>query len=205
MDSSLDNLYRLTMGDVPKAARMCARAFFHYPFQELVVPDEEFRAKHGELLYAFNYRLCIKHGELYGTSEKLEGVAGWVHSSVNFSIMKLLRTGVLKLFKVAGLKLMRKIIQIDAYCNSRRKKVSPANYMHLLTLAVDPEEQGKGHVSSLLLPMFSRLDDEGLPCVVETQTEQNASMYKHLGFEVMDESIIPGTPIKNTLFIRTPR
>ena len=65
-----------------------------------------------------------------------------------------------------------------------------------MLIGVDPKFQGKGYASRLIREMLLRIDEEGLPCYLETQKEQNVSIYQHFGFKVIDEFIIPGTTIK---------
>lgn len=45
--------------------------------------------------------------------------------------------------------------------------------------------------------MLTRIDEEGLPCYVETEDQKNVSMYQQFGFKALEEFTIPDT--KDTL------
>ena len=81
----------------------------------------------------------------------------------------------------------------------------PAKHWHLLLLAVDPQHQGKGYASKLLEEMFSRIDEGGLPCYLETGGEKNVSMYQHFGFKVLEEFTEPNTTDKMVAMLREPK
>jgi ribosomal protein S18 acetylase RimI-like enzyme len=69
--------------------------------------------------------------------------------------------------------------------------------MFLWIIGVRPEFQESGFSSRLIKPMLSRLSDEKVPCFLETHDEKNVSLYQHLGFDIVDESMIPGTSLKH--------
>lgn len=67
----------------------------------------------------------------------------------------------------------------------------PQWYLHLL--AVRPAFQGRGLASSLIRPMLERANREGRPASLITQSLANVSMYRHLGFEVLSSTPLPGS------------
>jgi len=50
--------------------------------------------------------------------------------------------------------------------------------------------------------MFARIDEEGLPCYLETLNEANVPLYEHFGFRVLEKSIIPETKLTNWAMLR---
>lgn len=67
--------------------------------------------------------------------------------------------------------------------------------MFLSPVAVDPTYQGKGYASKLIRPMLNRLDHHNLPCFLQTVNEKNVGLYKHYGFEVVEETKLPKTDL----------
>ena len=53
--------------------------------------------------------------------------------------------------------------------------------------------------------MLSYIDEENLPCYLETDGEKNVSMYQHFGFAVVDEFVVPGTKDKVVAMLRKPK
>jgi ribosomal protein S18 acetylase RimI-like enzyme len=74
--------------------------------------------------------------------------------------------------------------------------------MYLQSLGVDPDFQGKGHAGRLLRHMLTRMDIMGLPSYLEASAEQNVRFYERFGFNVVDESTIPGTNLTNWAMLR---
>jgi ribosomal protein S18 acetylase RimI-like enzyme len=70
---------------------------------------------------------------------------------------------------------------------------------------VDPRHQGKGLARRLLKAMFERLDREGLPCFLETESTTNVAIYKKYGFAVVEEGKIPGTEVPHWAMLREPQ
>jgi GNAT superfamily N-acetyltransferase len=64
-------------------------------------------------------------------------------------------------------------------------------------VGVSPEYQGEGIGATLLRHGLERLRVWKRPCYLETQHEQNVPMYQHLGFELRQESVLPGTNVRN--------
>jgi ribosomal protein S18 acetylase RimI-like enzyme len=87
-------------------------------------------------------------------------------------------------------------------CEKLRKKYAPAKHYYLNTLAVDPAFQGRGFATSLLNPIFERLDKDDIACYVETQNMKNVDMYKHFGFALVHETLIPRTEQPLYLLLR---
>ena len=207
MENKLEDLYVLKSTDVSATAAMCNRAYANYPFNVYFFPDSQKRDVVGRQFFDLTVRMGLKYSEMYATSEKLEGVAIWDYSDRKPGVVAFIRTGTLadlSLFFQAGLKRTLKTIQMYNYCEERRKGCLSGRYMYLTSLATDPAYQGKGFGSKLVKSMFRRLDREKLPCVLETQLVKNVEIYENMGFEVIDESIILDTDIRNWIMMRKP-
>ena len=56
-------------------------------------------------------------------------------------------------------------------------------HWYLALLAVDPMVWRRGIGTSLLEPSLASIDEEGLPCYLETQKEGNLAYYRRFGFD----------------------
>lgn len=74
----------------------------------------------------------------------------------------------------------------------RRHLKEPHWYLGLLV--VDPDLQGRGLGSRLIVPGMELADRDGLPCYLETQKQSNVSWYGRFGFEVTDTIDLVGVP-----------
>lgn len=73
-----------------------------------------------------------------------------------------------------------------------------------MCFVVLPEMQGGGLGSSLIKPVLNVLDSQNIPLYLETHKVVNTEIYKHLGFNMVDVSVIPGTNISQYAMLREP-
>ena len=88
------------------------------------------------------------------------------------------------------------------YIDAVHKRLAPFEHWFLQIIGIDPQFKGKGHAGRLLRAMFARIDEEGLPCYVETLNEANVPLYEHFGFRVLEKSTIPETKLTNWAMLR---
>jgi len=185
---------------------MLSRAFKDDPFNTYAFPDPEERVKKMPYVYRFLLRYYISYGGSFITSLRLEGVAVWIHSdNLEMSSWRILTSGAIWPGIKMGMKAGRKMQELDIYITKKHRELVPNKHWYLLLLAVDPKHQGKGYASQLLNEMLNVIDGEGLPCYLETEGNQNVSIYQHFGFKVIDEFTIPNTNDKLVAMLRQPK
>jgi ribosomal protein S18 acetylase RimI-like enzyme len=203
MCADVKDLLRIDRAHIKPAALMLAQAFFDYPVSVYSYPDENRRVK--KLPYFFRYVLhyCINYGEVYTTSPNIEGIAVWLISE-NFpmTMWRLLRSVPLPVFLNLGTESGTKMRAFSDYIDGVHQRLTPFRHWFLQTIGVDPQYQGKGYASKLLSPMLVRIDEEGLPCYLETMDEKDVPLYEHFGFQVVDESTVPATNLTNWAMLR---
>jgi ribosomal protein S18 acetylase RimI-like enzyme len=64
-------------------------------------------------------------------------------------------------------------------------------HWYLAVLGTHPDWQRTGVGSTLLQPVLSRADSEGLPAYLESSKESNIAYYRSFGFEVTGEIGLP--------------
>lgn len=204
-DGKTGGLYRLNKnkGEVKRAAEVMARAFRDYPLFGYFIPDESERKRK----QPFMFRSLLRHGliysEVYATSTKLEGIAVWFRSDRKRETpWSKIRSGSVLIPFIVGLSVLRRQIAFGRWAEPVRKRCVPGRHWYLQLLGVEPAYQGRGYASTLLRPMLERIDREGLPCYLETQTEKNVPLYEHLGFRVVEEGIVPGSAVRSWAMVR---
>jgi len=196
MITGLDKLVRLQKPQVKPAGEMSARAFQDYPLYNYLMPDASERRNRLHYLLEFLIRYGVLYGEAYATSPGLEGVAVWLPPEKSrMTLWRAIRSGGFSIIFKLGMKFISRQWGINDYMSSVHEHRAPFPHWYLFVLAVDPVLQGKGYAGNLLRAMLARIDEEHLPCYVETEREENVSMYQHYGFKVVEEGIIPGTEI----------
>ena len=193
-------LLRLEPSDAKLASNLIARTLFNYPLFCYLIPDAQQRTKRLSVLTGYLVRVGILYGEVYITSEKMEGIAVWLPPKTNVAIFDLLfRVGVITCPFKLGFKAFKGIwsyVQhIETVCQNRLQ----TDYWYLQVIGVDSPYQKQGYGRSLIEPMLARFSAQNLPCCLDTEEESNVAYYERYGFEVIETSIIPGT--NNTCWI----
>ena len=194
MPGKRDDLYRLEKRDARRAAEVLADAFQRDPVWNEVFGD----AEREQRSYAFEtpVRYCLRYGQVYAPSEKLEGVAAWVPGALaRMTFWRILRSGAFW----AGLQLGRlgaswvrrmptifRQIEQDREANMRGR-----SFVYLQVIGVAPRYQGQGYGGTLLRALIEESERVGLAIYLETETESNVRMYERFGFQVLKQITLP--------------
>jgi ribosomal protein S18 acetylase RimI-like enzyme len=172
-----------------------------------IFPDPEERRAKEPFVNEYLIRRDYSFSRAFITSAQLEGIAVWMRSDKRDkrSFLRVLTSGAIWQAINIGIKALRKMHAYDQYVNRKHEELVHAKHWYLAVLAVDPQHQGKGYGSRLLNEMLSNIDEEGLPCYVETEGEKNVSMYQHFGFKVVDEFTVPNTTDTLVAMLREPK
>ena len=101
----------------------------------------------------------------------------------------------LGLFRSFGPELLLRSLNYERNCRAVKSRFATAHSWYCLCLAVSPQLQGRGIASRLIRPALEELEANRCSLYLETHRELNVSIYRHLGFELLDASPIPGTNI----------
>ena len=190
-----------------RAVDAVTRAFLDDPMWSCVLPDREDR---GSLLRPM-WDALIGFSRVYGealTTSDGEGAACWVApGNTRTTLWKLLRTGMalprsmMRLPKDARERFFGMMRFIDRH----HKELMTGPHWYLWVLGVAPEAQGRGIGGRLLEPILERAAAEGVPCYLETQTEENVAFYRKRGFEVVLEEREPVGNLPIWFMVRPPQ
>jgi len=203
MSVDLSNLIQLNKSHVKPAAEVLVRAFHDYALALYFIPDTAKRDGISPDFFRVAIGYCLKYGEVYATSENLEGIAIWLHSDYfPMTFWRLIRSvplSVMLRFSTRGGARMR---HLGEFIYETHMRLAPFEHWFLETIGVAPEFQGEGYASKLMRPMLARIDKEGLPCYLDTNDERRVSLYQHFGFKVLEKSTIPGTGLNIWAMLR---
>ncbi len=190
----MTDLMLLKKSHIKRAAEILTRAFRNDPMSVYFYANELERAKKLPYLFQLVFSYCVRYGDVYATSPNLEGVAAWLSSDNHpMTFWRLIRSGLLSAMLNSGRDGSARIRHLEDYTEILHKRLAPSKHWYLQLLGVDPQFRGKGYASKLLNSMFARLDEEGLPCFLETMEESNVPLYEHFRFRILEQSTIPQT------------
>ena len=174
--------------DFGPLAEVLARAFYDDPVTAWFYPDAARRLRHGRRFFAIRLRQLAGHGLIF-TDEERTGAALWAppghwRENLRQSLMQLPMLPVLLPRIVRATRAVREI--------ERHHPVQPHYYLSVV--GTDPEKQGGGVGSALLVPVLQRCDETDTPAFLESSKESNLSFYARHGFAVTKRIELPEGP-----------
>lgn len=205
MENPNGELLRLTLKERDAGAAVLGRAFAEYELLRYYFHDETERHAVANTVAFISLSLCLKYGEVYMSSEKLEGVAAWLPPGKapvgGWQIVRSVTLGTLARFGRQG---AGRMWAYGRLVDSLHRKLVPYPHWYLQIIGVAPEHQRRGFSSRLLRPVLERIDRERMPCFLETNNEKNVAIYRRSGFEVVCDDKLPGTQVTAFAMLRNP-
>ena len=203
MDDQSNKLLRLTGKDRDAGAAVLGRAFTEYELLRYYFPNEKKRPAAAQTFGFIALSICLKYGEVYASSEKLEGVAAWLPpGKAPFGGWQVMRSVPLSILFRFGCQGASRMQAYDRHWRNLHRKLVPYSYWYLHIIGVDPAYHGQGFASRLVRPVLERIDRERMSCFVETHAEKNVAIYRRFGFEVISKDKIPGTELTSFAMLR---
>ncbi|NPD90246.1 MAG: GNAT family N-acetyltransferase [Asgard group archaeon] len=205
MEYNLKSLVKLEKDRINEAAEVFSRAFVDDPLVKWFFPEDSSRIEMSFSYFRFRIMYGVLYGEVYATSQDLEGIAVWIPpKNVKITNFKMLRSGGFRLMKDLGFELIGKLMSIGNFVSNIHQRLLNVPHWHLSPMGVAPEYQSQGFGSKLMRSMLKRLDEEKLPCFLETQNKNNAEIYRHYGYKIIDFTTIPNTDLQHWSMLRNP-
>jgi ribosomal protein S18 acetylase RimI-like enzyme len=184
------------------AAAILGRAFCDDPVSRYVFPDRDARRRN----VAWAMRCMMRFGLRWGlidTTADLRGVAVWTRSDVApVTFARILQCGFWTFPVRLGIGGWTRFLRAARTMRSLRAGMSLGTHWYLMLLAVDPDCQGQGLGSLLLDRGIKRAEVDGLPCYLETATEDAARLYARHRFETAGLVRLPGSEVDFRTMVR---
>jgi ribosomal protein S18 acetylase RimI-like enzyme len=184
--SLYDDLYVVGKKDIKSAVNVISDAFSGDPMWSTVYNNE----KNNRIVTEGMVRFCLKYGSVRATSGKLEGIMTITPHDKDMSMWRVIQSGTIFLM-MRALSEVTKMKVLGNTINDAKKSLNLGPHIHLMTLGVAQEYQGQGFGGKLLRALIEKAELEGKPLYLETQKEENVSLYEKYGFSVKKKIIIP--------------
>ncbi|ANE45521.1 hypothetical protein SY83_03435 [Paenibacillus swuensis] len=166
-------------------------AFKDSPMFVHLFPEPVKRRKVLSMVFPIMIQMLHAVGTVYVSSDEVEGIicvrkAGTIRArnSLPLLALKLLVRLPRVFLQVSPIQFHMKAKELkelssalDPYYKHHR------NFLVLDAVAVHPRYQGQGKISPLIHSALQEARESGTFCVLQTETEFNASLYEHFGFK----------------------
>lgn len=204
-------LYRTRKEELQDAGAVLADAFGADPVWVKLL-DGYPKTKFDRTIAAFyeaSIRYCLRYGEVYATSEYLEGVIAWVPGDLaDMTLWRQIRSGALlpsiRASMLLGTRSLRAVRALAPVPPAREANMGGRTFTYLQVLGVATELQGRGYGGTLLGALVERSDTTGIPVYTETTLEGAVGVYERYGFQVIDQITLPVLDLPLWEFVREP-
>ena len=197
-------LYIVQKKDLDRLSQVAADAYRDYPLHNWLTKGK-YDAKASDLIMQITLKTMTEDAVIYADSEEINGFAVWVpFGFTGNKTLPFLMSGGLKLIFHSGLGIIGRLLTYENYAMNLKKEFTDNYDWYLYNLSIKKDAQGKGIASKLMRPMLQFCDDERMVAYLETNKETNVGLYKHYGFDLMREELIPKSPVVHYSMVRHP-
>ncbi|WGL59716.1 GNAT family N-acetyltransferase [Pigmentibacter sp. JX0631] len=187
--------------DLEKATRTLLLAFEHDPCLRYLL-NNSYPEREAKFIHNFVLKTGLEKGKVYTTSENVEGVAVWLPpESIKLSWFDFIKFGGLKI----PLKHILKMNTYDLHAKKIHNSVVKSPHWYLLSLSVQPIQQGKSLGTKMLKPMLEFFDMTKQSCYLETHNQKNIPFYEKNGFKIMSITKLPNSDTNHYSMLRHPK
>jgi len=184
--SLISDLYKIQKKDLKNAVNVLDNAFSEDSMWKEVFTDED----KNRVLTEVMVRFCLKYGNVYSTSDNLEGVMAIAPHDKEMNLFRIIRSGAFSLsIKISSESKIMKVLSNTV--EEAKISLNLGPHIHLLIMGVSQEFQGKGFGGKLLRALIEKAETERKPIYLETQKEENVGLYEKYGFSVKKKIILP--------------
>ena len=198
-------LYIVQKKDLDRVAEVAADAYRDYPLHNWFTGGK-YDAKASELIMGISLKTMTEDAVIYADSEEINGFAVWLPFGFTGSkTLPFLMNGGLNLIFHSGLGIIGRLLTYETYAMNLKKEFTDNYDWYLYNLSVKKDAQGKGIAGKLMRPMLQFCDEERMVAYLETNKETNVGIYRHYGFDLMKEELIPKAPVTHYAMVRYPK
>ena len=198
-------LYIAQEKDLERLSQVAADAYRDYPLHNWFTKGK-YDEKASKLIMQTSLKTMINDAVIYADSEEINGFAVWLpFGFAGSKTFPFLTNGGIKLILHSGFGIIGRLLTYETYAMNLKKEFTDNYDWYLYNLSIKKDAQGKGLASKLMRPMLQFCDDKKMVAYLETNKEINVGLYKHYGFELMKEEVIPKTPVTHYAMVRHPK
>ena len=197
-------LYLVQKKDLDRLADVATDAYRDYPLHNWLTKGK-YDEVASKLLMQITLKTMTEDAVIYADSEEMNGFAAWLpFGFTGNKAIPFLKSGGFRLILHSGFGIISRLSAYEKYAMNLKKEFTDNYDWYLFNLSIKRDAQGKGIASKLMRPMLQFCDEERMVAYLETNKESNVGLYRHYGFELMKEEMIPKSPVMHYSMVRKP-
>ncbi len=190
-----------------RAGAVLGRAFYDDPQWSRMMPDDDARRVRLPMMFEGAVKMTSAARGLPERTGGFEAVALWLAPGRDVGFRAMVSSG----FSSARWAFTRPrqdfrlMMRVMRQFDRKKKELMTEPHWYLMAIGVDPANQSAGHGSTLVRHGMNRADRDGRMIYLESETEENLDFYTRLGFEVIDDMVIPDLDLHFSLLVRHPQ
>ena len=197
-------LYLVPKERFGELAEVAMDAYYDYPLHNWL-SGGKYDPVASRIIMDISLKTMTEDAVIYADSEELNGFAVWLPLGFTGSkTLPFLLNGGIGLILHSGPGIIGRMLTYETFAMKLKKTYTDHVDWYLYNLSVSRKAQGKGIASRLLQPMLSFCDRENMVCYLETNKAGNVSLYRHYGFRLAEEQLIPKSDVMHYAMTRQP-
>jgi GNAT superfamily N-acetyltransferase len=188
---------RATRDDVNACALVLTRAFHDDPGVLVFAPDEALRERVlPNFFRTFVAASVAEDADIMVAGEPIVGVASWFGPDTHGPSPDAFADVV----DALGPEGTQRLLAMAGELEAQHERLAQERHLRLEFFGVEPRLQRTGVGSALIAHGHRRADGSGVPCYLETFTEQNVRYYERRGYRIAGEYAVgDGVPVYGLL------
>lgn len=190
-------LYVVSAERFDELAELSADAYREYPLH-VWLGKGKYDAVASYLLMKATLMAMKKDAVVFADSDEPKGFAVVLPPGFTGSkTIPFLFNGGLRLFMHTGFGLIGRLLTYENFSMGLKKESTGNADWYIFNLSVKTEAQGQGIATKLMRPLLDFCKRENATLYLETNKESNVGLYRHFGFSLVKQDVIPGSEVEH--------
>jgi GNAT superfamily N-acetyltransferase len=192
--------------DVQPAGAVLANAFRGYPFFEYCLGDADNYERMAPRMFSSFVRWTMLYGNAWATNDLNAVALRQPPGTRSIGFWNALRSGLAFTFLRMDNATRRRFGRATPIVAETHKKImGDQPHWHCWMMGVLPARQGTGVGRQLMRHTFEQSDRAGLPCYLETFSENSVRVHQSQLYSIRETIKIPATPLTLYAMVRPPQ
>lgn len=192
----------LSINDTNWAGQLLGQAFLNDPMLNYVIGDKKNKDQLITWFVTCSFRYGALFGQCYATQDNKGVLIMLPPDQTKMTMGKMYKAGMLAAPFKLGLTGFSNFMAMADFTDKEHKVSTPFHHYYLFGMGVLPDKQGQGVGKQLMAKALQIVDNNNMPCYLETQNKNNVPFYERFGFKVVSDKQVPKGGLQNWGMLR---